>query len=145
MESPPIIPPGMELPILLLALTFFIVWIVRRRKKRREAIRANRLVKKPYATSQIFGIIGILVFILPIFWAVGVMLQKGLLFFFFLFFSWIRVPIIINTMKTIFVFSNLFLLFAGVYLVCEFIWPNRYVAEIKSVDREGIESKKNNA
>jgi hypothetical protein len=127
----------------LLVIPFFILWLVRRRKKRREEILTNKLVKRPYTTIQIFGIIGILVFIVPIFWAVGVMLQKGLLLLFILFFSWIRLPIIITILKEILVASTLFLLIAGVYLVCEFIWPNRYVAGIKSIDSESAHPKIN--
>ena len=127
MESHPIIPPVMSLPILLLALTFFIIWIVRRRKKRNEEINASGLVKKPYTTSQIFGIIGILVFMLPISWIVVVMLQKGLYLLFILFFGWIKLQIISTILKSIFFVSTFFLMFAGIYLVCEFIWPKRFI------------------
>ena len=141
MESPPLISPTMDILLFLLAITFFIILIVRRRKKRREEIWTNGLVKRPYTTSQIFGIIGILVFILPIFWAVGVMLQKGLLLLFILFFGWITIPIINTILKSIFLVSTCFFLFAGVYLVCEFLWPNRYVAEIKSVEKTSVDPK----
>ena len=141
MESSPLISPTMDILIFPLALIFFIVWIVRRRKKRNEKIKANGLVKKPYTTSQIFGIIGILVFMLPISWIVVVMLQKGLYLLFILLFGWIKLQIISTILKTIFFVSTTFLMFTGVYLVCEFIWPNRYLAEIKSIDKESINSK----
>jgi hypothetical protein len=131
----------MDILILPLALTFFIVWIIRRRKKRKETIKSNGLVKKTYTTSQIVGIIGILVFILPIFWVVGVMLQKGIHLLFILIFGWIKLPIFIIPLKTIFFDSTLFLLFVFVYLVCEFIWPNRYVNGVESVDSDGVQSK----
>ena len=130
MESPPLISPTMDILIFPLALIFFIVWIVRRRKKRNEKIKANGLVKKPYTTSQIFGIIGILVFMLPISWIVVVMLQKGLYLLFILLFGWIKLQIISIILKTIFFVFTLFLMFAGVYFVCEFIWPKRYLDKV---------------
>ncbi len=141
MESTPLISPTMDILILPFALTFFIVWIVRRRIKRNKDIKVNWLVKKPYATSQIFGIIGILVFMLPISWIVVVMLQKGLYILFILLFGWIKLQIIATIIKTLFFVSTTFLMFTGVYLVCEFIWPNRYLAEIKSIDKESTDSK----
>lgn len=141
MESQSLISPTMDILILPLALILFIIWIVRRRKKRIEEIKANRLIKRPYTTNQIFGIVGILIFLLPIFWIVGVMLQKGLLFLFILLFGWIKLPIILTTLKAIFIVSTSFLLFACVYLVCELIWPKRYVAEANSVDNERAELK----
>ena len=127
MESTPLISPTMDILILPLALTFFIIWIVRRRKKRNAEIKANGLVKKPYTTSQIFGIIGILVFMLPISWIVVIMLQKGLYLLFILLFGWVKLAVIIIPMKAIFFVSTTFLLFASVYLVCEFMWPKRYI------------------
>ena len=141
MESPPLISPTMDILIFPLALIFFIVWIVRRRKKRNEEIKANGLVKKPYTTSQIFGIIGILVFMLPISWIVVVMLQKGLYLLFILLFGWIKLQIISIILKTIFFVFTLFLMFAGVYFVCEFIWPKRYLDKAKFVAKESVELK----
>ena len=134
MEKPPLITPTIDLLILPVALVFFLSWLVYRRKTRKEKIKASKLEKKKYSTSQMFGIAGILVFILPIFWAVGVMLQKGLFVLFILLTGWIDAPIVIIVLKTIFAVSTLFLLFTGVYLVCEFTWPNRYVAKIEPAD-----------
>ena len=142
MEPTPMISATLEWLVFISTLVLFIVWIIRRRKKLKEEIKNNRLAKKPYNTSQIFAIIGILVFLVPIFWVIGVMLQKGLIFLFILFFGWISSPTIIIVLKTIFLISTLFLLFTGVYLVCELVWPNRYVSERKSVDSESVEPKK---
>ena len=118
----------MDLLIFLLAILFTIVWIIRRRKIRRKEIKAKNLEKRPYTTLQIFGIIGILVFILPIFWAVGAMLQKGLYILAILLFGWVELPKTISMIpKTIYFLSTMFLLFSGVYHVCEMMWPKRYL------------------
>jgi len=138
MESQPLISPTMDMHILPLALIFFIVWVVRRRIKRKKEIKTNRLVKRPYTTYQTLGILGILLFLLPIFWVVGVMLQKGLLLLFILLFGWIKIPILITLLKAIFFISTSFLLFVCVYLVCALIWPNRYIAGAESADSDAV-------
>jgi hypothetical protein len=100
-----------------------------------ERYRSQEVRKKPYTIAQVFGIIGILFFILPVFRAVGIMLQKGLYFLAILFSGWIALPKTISIIiKTTF-FVSTFFLFSGVYLVCEMIWPKRYTDEI---DRTGM-------
>ena len=132
----------MDLLIFFLAILFTIVWIIRRRKIRREEIKAKNLEKRPYNTLQVFGMIGIIVFILPIFWAVGVMLQKGLYILAILLFGWIGLPNTISIIaKSIFFLSTYFLLFYGVFFVCEFMWPKRYIA-IGDLDSEKKDDKK---
>lgn len=141
MESTPFISPALDLFVFLLALILFFGWIVRRRKNRRREIEAKKLEKRPYTTSQIFGIIGILIFILPIFWAVVVMLQKGLFLLFILLFGWIESQLVNIVIKTIFLVFTSFFMFLGVYLICELMWPKRYLEKIKSAAKEGDEQK----
>jgi len=111
-----------------LTILFFITWIIRRRIIRRKRIKVDKLEKRQYTTSQIFGIIGILIFILPIFYVVGVMLQKGLYVLYILLFGWVEFPNTVGmTIKTIFFVLTTFLLYTGVYVVCEMMWPNRFI------------------
>ena len=138
MESTPLISPTMDLLFFPLGLLFFIAWIIRRRKIRKKKIEVNKLtLKKPYTTSQIFGIIGILIFILPIFLSVGSILQKGLYILVLLLFVLIEFP---NTvaiiLKTLYFVSTTFCLFSGVYLVCEMMWPKRNVDKIIAIKAE---------
>ena len=138
MESTPLISTTMDLLIGPLALLFFIAWIIWRRKIRRKKIKVNKLtLKKPYTTIQIFGIIGILLFILPIFWSVGVMLQKGLYLLIIFFIGWIGLPeTVVMVIKTIYFVSTWFCLFSGVYLVCEMMWPKRTVDKSIAIKAE---------
>lgn len=135
MESTPLISPTMDLLIGPLALLLFIAWIFWRRKIRKKKMKVNKLTfKKPYTAIQIFGIIGILLFIVPVFWSVGVMLQKGLYVLVILFFGWIELPVTaVMVIKTIYFVSTLFFLFSGVYLICEMMWPKRTVDKIITI------------
>ena len=109
---------------------------------RMKKIKANQLEKRPYTTRQILGIVGILIFLLPIFWIIGVMLQKGLYLLFILLFGWIEFHnTVYLVIKTIFFVLTTFLLFLGVYLVCEMMWPKRFIDKIKSDTKEGVEPK----
>jgi len=140
MDSTLFISPTMDIIIFPLTILFFIAWIIRRRIIRRKGIIVDKLEKRPYTISQIFGIIGILFFILPIFYVVGVMLQRGLYILYILLFGSVKSPNTVDmTIKTIFYVLTTFLIYTGVYIVCEMMWPKRFIGKVelgvdKSID-----------
>jgi len=140
MDSTLFISPTMDIIIFPLTILFFIAWIIRRRIIRRKRIIVDKLEKRPYTISQIFGIIGILFFILPIFYVVGVMLQRGLYILYILLFGSVKSPNTVDmTIKTIFYVLTTFLIYTGVYIVCEMMWPKRFIGKVelgvdKSID-----------
>lgn len=109
---------------LLLSFILFIVWVIRRRIK----IRAlkNKDFKGSFSALQIFGIIGIIVFMLPLFFIVASYLARGVVFILFFLFSLFHFP---ETIKLIFqcitYTGMLFGTFAGTYYLCEKIWPKK--------------------
>ena len=109
----------------ILAIGFSIFWIIQRRKKRkREQHKSN------YSAVQIFGIVGILLFLLPIFFLVISNLLRGILFISFLIFRFLHFPdILVNVLMYILLPVSFFIMIIGTYLICEFIWPQKTIKD----------------
>lgn len=110
---------------LFIPIILVIIWVVRRRKIKRKYSETDR-EKTKYTTIQIFGIIGILFFLLPIFWIVASALIKGIYILIILLIGWIELPTSVSTiLKSITKGILMFLSFSGIYLICELLWPKR--------------------
>jgi Ca2+/Na+ antiporter len=119
---------------LLLSLILFLVWLFRRRVKIKEE-RAVELEKSgSYTTAQVFGIIGIFVFMLPIFYIVMSNLAKGVLFLLFFLFGLIPFPKLIRSLLEFIAGTSVnFIVLTGTYLLCEFIWPQKIPSKGKDL------------
>jgi hypothetical protein len=123
----PIVSVNIDVLVFFLSIIASIAMIVIRRKKIKNHIIYNNLEKTNYSKSQLFGIVGIIFFIFPIFWIVGVMLQKGAFVLLILILGIFNPPAIVSMIaKSVVMFTTMVFLFLGVYIVCDFMWPNRY-------------------
>ena len=111
---------------LLLSIVLFLVWLFRRRVKLKEERTVKLEKSASYTTAQVFGIIGIFIFMLPIFYIVMSNLAKGALFLFFFLFGLIPFPKLIRSLLELIAGTGVnFMVFTGTYLLCEFIWPQK--------------------
>jgi hypothetical protein len=103
---------------------FFMVsiyWLIRRRiylKRRR--------TRGKYSKTQIFGIVGILLFLIPIFVIVLSNLVRGIMVLMLLAFSFLQLPNQFISVAISILIPGLYsLLFIGLYLIGEFVWPKK--------------------
>ena len=100
------------------------LWIYRRRKKNN----LNRTkAQGSYTTTQIFGILGIIFFMFPMFWTIITQLVKGIFVLLILLCGFLHFP---DTLESIVIFlyqmASIFFTIIGSYLVCEFMWPKKH-------------------
>ena len=109
-----------------MAIGLSIFWILQRRKKRKSVQNQNLKHQLYYSTTQIHGIVGILLFLLPIFFLVISNLLRGILFLSFFIFRFLHFPdSLVNFLMYILLPVSFFITIIGTYLICEFIWPQK--------------------
>lgn len=105
------------------ALILFFRWRHNRIKSKKSA---SKSTEPSYSTAQLFGIAGIILFLLPFLFTSMSYLARGtllLMFFIFNFFplsGWVRI-----LFHSIAIASCYFMMFAGTYFICEQIWPKK--------------------
>ncbi len=106
-----------------------IAWIIRRRiirERQRSGLNANHR----YTKTQIFGIAGIILFLMPIFLVIFSNLLRGLMISILIVFRALQLPeYIISVLASILVPFLYILMFVALYLFVEFVWPKRKVLE----------------
>jgi len=118
----------------ILSTVIFLVWMFRRRAKRRAEFAEKSGATGSYTTTQVLGIIGILVFIFPIFLSVMCYLGKGALLLFFFLLAFFPLPELIRSLVTgVFVCAVYIMIYSGTYILCEYIWPKRVPSEDKDL------------
>ena len=110
---------------IILAIVAFIIWVIIHRIKLKSS---NNEIRQSYTGLQILGMIGIVVFMAPLFFVIVSSVAQGCLFILFFLFSLVPFPEIV---KLIFQFTTYsimtFCIFSGTYYLCEKIWPKRSV------------------
>lgn len=111
----------------LLSFIFAIYWVIRRRRKiKRETFNDESTLK--YTKTQILGILGIVLFLMPIFLIVFSNLVRGVLILTLVFFRLIHIPeLMISALIAVIVPFLYFLMLIGTYIVAEFIWPKKEI------------------
>ncbi len=96
-------------------------WIKKIRIKRRKNIQPGG----KYSNSQIFGIIGIVVFLIPLFFVVISTLVRGAFFLLSMVSNLIQMPNSITAviMNFLYPFSGILFTITGAYYFCSLVWP----------------------
>lgn len=101
-----------------------ILWIFKRRSDRKKGL--VHASKGRYSTLQIFGIVGILFFLLPIFYTAISYLNKGALILILFVFGLVHVPkLLVTLIMYVLIPAAFFINIAGSYMLCEYIWPKK--------------------
>ncbi len=122
--------PGVLIICILFSVCASIFYISRRRKRIKKESGLN-VKLQPYSISQKFGILGIILFMLPIFLTLFLYLSKAILILFSFFFRMLHVPeILYTTFMYIVIAVGYSFIIIGAYLLCEIVWPKRNSVQI---------------
>lgn len=106
-----------------LSVVIVVVWIGRRRRARK-SVETRPL--EPYTPAQRMGIIGIVMFLLPVFVIVLLNLWKPLLIALTWVFDHVDLPPVVEAIvRAVVACCILTSSWMGTYLLCEYIWPQR--------------------
>jgi ABC-type Fe3+ transport system permease subunit len=108
-----------------LSICISVLWIVRRHKVRNRE-KSESLKKGSYSAGQIFGIICIILFLIPIFLVVFSNLIKGIMILILMLFQFVKLPEQINSLAVSIILPCLYsLMFLTIYILSVFIWPKK--------------------
>jgi len=115
---------------LISAVILTIVWVIKRRRTRAakddEAGQGADATGGQYTTGQLLGIVGIILFLGPIFLAVSLNLARGGMILFAFLFKALHLPQPIETaLLTLCSVAATFTALSFSYLLCEAVWPEK--------------------
>lgn len=111
------------------SLILSVYWILKRRQNRRKH-RNQSEQKMAYSKMQIFGIASILLFLMPIFFTVFTQLVRGILILSLFLFRIVNIPeIAVSILIALLIPCLYFLVFIGLYVVGEYVWPKKSIVE----------------
>ena len=114
---------------LVISIILFSIWLARKIKKGKSEGRPKE-VKLYYSNSQRAGIFLIILLLVPFLYLTLGSLAKGALFLYFFIFSQFSFPAWLDLVfESIAISGAYFMIFAGIYSICELIWPIKKIEE----------------
>lgn len=111
---------------MIIAVGLSIYWIIKRRKKQKGLQDPQALSQGSYSGAQKLGIVGLILFIIPVIFIFNSYIMMGIGTLLLIIFRLISLPdIIVHGLMYVVVPMSYCVAIIGTYWICEFIWPQK--------------------
>ncbi len=111
---------------MIIAVGLSIYWIMKRRKKQKSLQDPQSLNQGSYSDAQKLGIVGLILFIIPVMFIFNSYIMMGIGTFLLTIFRLINLPdFIVHGVMYVVIPMSYFVAIIGTYWITEFIWPKK--------------------